>query len=115
VPLGAVFGARSGDKSGNANVGIWARSDAAYVWLADYLTVDRFGELVAEARDLDVQRYELPNLRALNFVLVGLLGEGVASSTRPDPQAKSLGEYIRAKVVDLPEALLDDARSVASP
>ena len=115
VPLGTVFGARSGDKGGNANVGIWARSDAAYSWLADYLTVERLKELVAEARDLDVRRYEFPNLRALNFVLIGLLGEGVASSTRPDPQAKSLGEYIRAKVVELPTALLDDARSAVSP
>ena len=109
LPLGAAFGARSGDKGGNANVGIWARSDEAYAWLAEYLTVDRFKELVSEARDLVVQRYELPNLRALNFVLVGLLGEGVSSSTRSDPQAKSLGEYVRAKVVDLPVALLGDA------
>ena len=109
LPLGTAFGARSGDKGGNANVGIWARSDTAYAWLAGYLTVERFKELVAEARDLEVQRYELPNLRALNFVLVGLLGEGVASSTRSDPQAKSLGEYVRAKLVDLPLALLGDA------
>ncbi len=109
VPLGAVFGARSGDKGGNANVGIWARSDAAYAWLAEYLTVDRFRELVSEARGLEVQRYELPNLRALNFVVAGLLGEGVSSSTRTDPQAKSLGEYLRAKLVDLPAALLADA------
>jgi hypothetical protein len=56
-----------------------------------------------------VQRYELPNLKALNFVITGLLGEGVASSTRPDPQAKSLGEYLRAKLVDLPVSLLSDA------
>src|SRR3990170_7407291 len=109
VPLGTVFGARSGDKGGNANVGLWARSGAGYAWLADYLTVERFKELVAEARDLEVQRYEFPNLRALNFVLVGLLGEGVASSTRSDPQAKSLGEYLRAKLVGLPVALLGDA------
>jgi hypothetical protein len=109
VPLGTIFGARSGDKGGNANVGLWARSDAAYAWLADYLTVERFKELVGEARDLDVFRYELPNLRAFNFVIVGLLGEGVASSTRADAQAKSLGEYVRAKLVDLPVALLADA------
>jgi hypothetical protein len=108
-PLGTVFGARSGDKGGNANVGIWARSDAGYAWLAEYLTVERFKELVSEARDLELQRYEFPNLRALNFVLVGLLGEGVSSSTRSDPQAKSLGEYVRAKLVDLPVALLADA------
>ena len=109
APLGAIFGARSGDKGGNANVGVWARSDAAYAWLADFLTVARFKELVIESRDLEVLRYELPNLRALNFVVVGLLGEGVSSSTRPDPQAKSLGEYLRAKIVDLPKALLTDA------
>ncbi len=109
VPLGTLFGARSGDKGGNANVGVWARDDAAYAWLADFLTVERFKELVSEARDLEVQRYELPNLRALNFVVTGLLGEGVSSSTRPDPQAKSLGEYLRAKLVDLPQALLDAA------
>jgi hypothetical protein len=64
---------------------------------------------VSESRDLEVLRYELPNLRALNFVVVGLLGEGVSSSTRPDPQAKSLGEYLRAKIVDLPQTLLKDA------
>ncbi len=109
VPLGTIFGARSGDKGGNANVGVWARNDAAYAWLADFLTVERFKELVSEARDLEVLRYELPNLRALNFVVVGLLGEGVSSSTRPDPQAKSLGEYLRARLVDLPDELLSSA------
>ncbi|MBA4180119.1 MAG: exopolyphosphatase [Anaerolinea sp.] len=109
LPLGTVIGARSGDKGGNANVGLWARSDAGYAWLREYLTTERFKSLVREARDLEVRRYELPNLRALNFVVVGLLGEGVASSTRMDPQAKSLGEYVRAKVVELPEALLADA------
>jgi hypothetical protein len=109
LPIGAVFGARSGDKGGNANVGLWARSDAGYAWLAAALTSERFRELVPEARDLEVRRHELPNLRALNFVVVGLLGEGVASSTRLDPQAKSLGEYLRARVVELPEALLADA------
>jgi hypothetical protein len=109
VPLGTVCGARSGDKGGNANVGIWARSDAGYAWLANHLTVERFKELVSEARELEVQRYDFPNLRALNFVVVGLLEEGVASSTRTDAQAKSLGEYVRAKLVDLPETLLADA------
>ncbi len=111
LPLGTVFGARSGDKGGNANVGIWARSDAGYAWLVEHLTVERFKELISEARGLEVERHELPNLRALNFVVRGLLGEGVSSSTRSDPQAKSLGEYLRAKLVDLPEALLADAPS----
>jgi len=105
-PLGAVMGARSGDKGGNANVGVWARSPEAYTWLASMLSVDRFRTLLPEASQLEVQRHELPNLLALNFVVVGLLGEGVASSTRSDPQAKALGERLRAAVVDVPDALL---------
>jgi hypothetical protein len=104
APLGLVCGARSGDKGGNANVGLWARSAAEYAWLRGYLTVDRFRQLVAEAAALPVRRYELPNLLALNFVVVGLLGNGVADSTRPDPQAKGLGEYLRSRYVDLPSA-----------
>jgi hypothetical protein len=106
VPLGHVFGARSGDKGGNANVGVWAKSDVAYSWLARHLTVARFQELVPEAAAGQVRRYEFPNLRAVNFVAVGLLGEGVASSVRFDPQAKALGEYLRSRIVDLPETLL---------
>jgi hypothetical protein len=106
APLGTVFGARSGDKGGNANVGVWARDALGYAWLASYLTADRFRELIPEAAKLEVRRYELPNLNALNFVVVGLLGEGVASSTRFDPQAKSLGEYLRSRLVEMPEALL---------
>jgi hypothetical protein len=105
VPLGALFGARSGDKGGNANLGVWARSDLAYAWLERFLTVDMLKALLPEAAPLEVRRYELPNLRALNFVIVGLLGEGVASSIRPDAQAKSLGEWLRARVVEVPEAL----------
>jgi hypothetical protein len=108
VPLGLPFGARSGDKGGNANVGVWARSDAAYAWLAQFLTVERFRELIPEARDLVVDRVDLPNLRALNFVVHGILGEGVAASTRHDPQAKSLGEYLRSRYVEMPAILLAD-------
>jgi hypothetical protein len=108
LPLGTVIGARSGDKGGNANVGLWARSRAGFAWLATELTVDRFRQLVPEAAPLAVDRYELANLWALNFVVHGLLGEGVASSTRPDPQAKSLGEYLRSRLVDVPVALLAD-------
>jgi hypothetical protein len=104
-PLGLLFGARSGDKGGNANVGLWARSAAAYAWLEAFLTPARLGELMPETVGLAVHRYELPNLWALNFVVVGLLGEGVASSTRSDAQAKSLGEFLRSREVDMPRAL----------
>jgi Acyclic terpene utilisation family protein AtuA len=114
VPLGAVFGARSGDKGGNANVGLWARDDAAYAWLAQFLTVERFKCLVPEAAALTVHRHDFPNLRALNFVVVGLLGEGVSSSTRFDAQAKSLGEYLRSRVVEMPEEVMGGARDGSS-
>jgi hypothetical protein len=106
APIGRVIGARSGDKGGNANVGVWARTDEAFSWLSSFLTVDRLRELLPETRGLEVQRHDLPNIRALNFVLVGLLEEGVAASTRMDGQAKGLGEYLRAKVVDIPTRLL---------
>jgi hypothetical protein len=106
VPLGTVCGARSGDKGGNANVGVWVRDAAAFDWLAAYLTVDRLRRLVPECAGLDVRRFDLPNLSALNFVVVGLLGEGVAASTRPDPQAKGLGEYLRSRLVDVPVQFL---------
>ncbi|MGH9094116.1 MAG: acyclic terpene utilization AtuA family protein [Acidimicrobiales bacterium] len=108
LPLGRLFGARSGDKGGNANLGVWARSDPAYAWLAATLTVDRLHHLLPDTAELTVTRHELPNLRALNFVVEGLLGEGVAASSRTDPQAKSLGEYLRAKVVDVPVGLLNE-------
>jgi hypothetical protein len=106
APLGRICAARSGDKGGNANVGIWTRDPAAYPWLRDYLTVERLRTLLPESAPLEVRRFELPNLSALNFVIVGLLGEGVASSTRPDPQAKGLGEYLRSRSAEIPAALL---------
>jgi Acyclic terpene utilisation family protein AtuA len=108
APLGLVCGARSGDKGGNANVGLWTPDPAAYAWLREYLDVERFRELLTEAAGLEVRRYELPNLCALNFVVVGLLGLGVAASTRPDPQAKGLGEYLRSRHVDIPARLLPE-------
>jgi hypothetical protein len=111
LPLGRVCGARSGDKGGNANIGLWTRDVRSFEWLQDYVTVDRFREIFPEAAGLTVERYSLSNLCALNFVIVGLLGEGVAASTRPDPQAKGLGEYIRSREVDIPIALLQERKS----
>ena len=107
APLGLVCGARSGDKGGNANVGMWTRTDRAYAWLRETLDVDTFQKLVPECSDLRVERFELPNLRALNFVVYGLLGEGVASCTRADPQAKGLGEFVRSRLVMVPVEFLN--------
>ena len=105
-PLGRVVGARSGDKGGNANLGVFARSAAAFEWVDGFLTTQRLRELLPEAAPLRVDRHRLPNIWSLNFVIHGLLGDGVAASVRQDPQAKSLGEWLRARVVDLPAELL---------
>jgi catechol 2,3-dioxygenase-like lactoylglutathione lyase family enzyme len=106
VPLGAIAGARSGDKGGDANIGVWVRKAEAYPWLAQELTVAKLRELLPEAEDLEVDRYPLSNLNAVNFVIHGLLGDGVAASTRFDPQAKSVGEWLRSRTLDIPEAFL---------
>ncbi|MGW3193827.1 acyclic terpene utilization AtuA family protein [Streptomyces sp. NPDC001118] len=106
APLGLVAGARSGDKGGNANVGVWARTDEAWRWLAHALTAERFRQLIPESRDLPVTRHLLPNLRAVNFVVEGILGAGVAAQARFDPQAKALGEWLRSRHLDIPEVLL---------
>ena len=106
VPLGAFVGTRSGDKGGDANLGIYARNDAGWAWLDAELTVERLQELLPETAPLTVDRHRFANLRALNFVIRGLLQEGVAASTRQDAQAKALGEWLRARVVTVPESVL---------
>ncbi|UUY48384.1 DUF1446 domain-containing protein [Streptomyces yangpuensis] len=106
APLGALAGARSGDKGGDANVGVWTRPGPAWDWLRATLTVDRFQALLPETRGLTVHRHELPNLHALNFTVTGILGDGVASGHRFDPQAKALGEWLRARHLDIPVHLL---------
>ncbi|MFF8961564.1 acyclic terpene utilization AtuA family protein [Streptomyces globisporus] len=107
APLGLIAGARSGDKGGDANVGVWVRDDDAWRWLAHDLSVERFKELLPETADLTVVRHVLPNLRALNFTVHGLLGEGVAAQARFDPQAKALGEWLRSRWLPIPVALLE--------
>lgn len=106
VPLGTIIGARSGDKGGNANLGVFARSDEAWAWLDAFLTQDKLRELLPETAAFVIDRYRLASLRSLNFFIHGLLEEGVAASTRRDPQAKSLGEWLRARYVDIPTSLL---------
>jgi len=116
VPLGTIAGARSGDKGGSANIGVWVRAGASeatgkkaddqWRWLAHTLTVDMLRELLPETADLPVTRHVLPNLRAVNFVIAGILGQGVAYQARFDPQAKGLGEWLRSRHIDIPEELL---------
>jgi Acyclic terpene utilisation family protein AtuA len=105
IPFGRLFGTRSGDKGGCANVGVWATNEEAYGFLHEFLTVDRLKTLMPETADLEIVRYDLANIHSLNFFIKGILGEGVASSVRMDPQAKSMGEYLRAKVIEVPASL----------
>jgi hypothetical protein len=108
LPLGLIAGARSGDKGGAANVGVWVRTEAQWRWLAHTLTVDRLRELLPETADLPVTRHVLPNLCAVNFVIDGILGQGVAYQARFDPQAKGLGEWLRSRTIDIPVELCTD-------
>ena len=108
IALGRLFGTRSGDKGGCANCGVWARSDAAYSFLHEYLTVDQFKQLTPDMAQYRIERYELPNLRALNFYIHDVLGDGVSSCHRIDKQAKSFGEYLRAKIIEVPTVLIDE-------
>lgn len=105
MPLGRIAGARSGDKGGNANLGVWTTSPERYAWLDAYLTTERLKSLLPELAPYRVDRHPLPNLNAVNFVVHGLLGRGVAASPRMDPQAKALGEELRARPVEVPARL----------
>ena len=111
-PLGTFVHARSGDKGGDANLGLWVghedaeRYDARVAWLLATVTPDFVRDLLPETRDLEVEVHALPNLGGVNVVVHGLLGQGVAASTRFDPQAKGLGEWARSRHVEIPEVLL---------
>ncbi|MEC3958629.1 acyclic terpene utilization AtuA family protein [Nocardia sp. CDC153] len=106
VPLGTIALARSGDKGGNANIGVWVRTEEQWRWLVHTLTVDELRRLLPETAELPVTRHVLPNLLALNFIVEGLLGAGVAYQARFDPQAKGLGEWLRARHLEIPVELL---------
>ena len=108
LPLGLIAGARSGDKGGSANVGLWVRTEDHWRWLARTLTVEKLRELLPETADLPVARHLLPNLWAVNFVIDGILGQGVAYQARFDPQAKGLGEWLRSRTIDIPVELCKD-------
>ncbi len=113
VPLHVLVGARSGDKGGTANVGLWADTDAVAGWLLDELTVESLKTLLPEVVAFEIERHPLPNLRAVNFVVHGILGWGVASNLRLDTQAKGLGELLRSRSVDVPSLLVSEGPPAA--
>jgi hypothetical protein len=110
VPLWVLVGARSGDKGGDANVGVWADEDAVAAWLGEHVTTEVFRALLPEVEPFAVSRHRLPNLRAVNFVVHGILGWGVASNLRLDTQAKGLGELFRSRLIDVPASLVSKGR-----
>jgi hypothetical protein len=108
MPFGRLFATRSGDKGGNANLGVWAKTPMAFAFLREFLTTEKLRDLLKDLKNYDIERCELPNLLAVNFYIRGILGEGAASSFRLDPQAKTLGEYLRARIVEVPESLMSN-------
>ena len=109
-PLGLYFGARSGDKGGCANLGVWAKTDLSYSFLYNFLTVEKLKELLPDLNNYEIDRYDLPNIKSLNFYIHGILEDGVSSNNKKDGQAKSLGEYLRAKIVDLPISIIKESK-----
>ncbi|MDT5052969.1 MAG: hypothetical protein QOF66_1335, partial [Mycobacterium sp.] len=104
--LGEIVHARSGDKGGDANLGVWVRDPQAWEWLRSTLTVDELRHLLPETRELVISRYEMPNLGAVNFLIRGLLGTGATSTLRLDAQAKALGEWLRSRTTKVPRSLV---------
>lgn len=109
-PLGSYFGARSGDKGGCANLGVWSKTDLSYSFLYNFLTVEKLKELLPDLNNYEIDRYDLPNIKSLNFYIHGILEDGVSSNNKKDGQAKSLGEYLRAKIVDLPISIIKESK-----
>ena len=105
-----VAHARSGDKGGNSNVGIWTPYPKVWPWLRRFLSTEELHRLMPETKDLDIVRHEFPELRAVHFVVRGLLGTGGSSNVRIDQVGKAVGEYLRAKHVVIPDAVLDQVR-----
>ncbi|KZF13179.1 exopolyphosphatase [Rhodococcus sp. EPR-157] len=110
-PLGTVVGARSGDKAGNATLGLWARDDREHDWLRSWWTEDSIRALIPEAAECSLRMWELPHLRACGVTIVGLLGRGVAANLNLDSQGKGLGEFVRARHHDIPAAFIDNPPS----
>ncbi len=109
IPFGKLFGARSGDKGGCANCGVWAKTDAAYSFLFEYLSIAQLKKLLPDLAEYDIERYEIPNLKALNFYIHDILKDGVSSNNRIDGQAKTLCEYLRAKTIEVPKVLISSS------
>ena len=111
ISFGRLFGARSGDKGGCANIGVWAKTDLAFSFLYNFLSVEKIKELMPDLNKFSIDRYELPNINSLNFYIHGILEDGVSSNNRMDGQAKSLGEYLRSKTISVPKIIIEEIKN----
>ena len=108
IYFGDLYGTRSGDKGGCANIGVWAKNSKSFAFLSKYLSEEKLKELLPDLKDFKIERFELSNINSLNFYIHGILEDGVSSNNRKDSQAKSLGEYLRAKIIKVPKEILGD-------
>ena len=108
IYFGDLYGTRSGDKGGCANIGVWAKNSKSFAFLIKYLSEEKLKELLPDLKDFKIERFELANINSLNFYIHGILEDGVSSNNRKDSQAKSLGEYLRAKIIKVPKEILGD-------
>ena len=111
ISFGRLFGARSGDKGGCANIGVWAKTDLAFSFLYNFLSIEKLKELMPDLNKFSIDRYELPNINSLNFYIHGILEDGVSSNNRMDGQAKSLGEYLRSKTISVPKIIIEEIKN----
>ena len=107
VPLARIAAARSGDKGEGSNVGVLARSEAAYRFLKQQLTPERVRAHMHAINRGGVRRYEADNLRALNFILEDSLGGGGSASLKTDAQGKTHGLAVLRMELDVPQDVLD--------
>lgn len=106
VELERVALARSGDKGDASNVGLIARSSALYEVIREQVTAERVREHFRDVCRGEVERFEVPNLRALNFILHDSLGGGGTESLKTDAQGKTHGQGLLQMEIEVPEALL---------
>ncbi|CAK7206159.1 hypothetical protein SEUCBS139899_008944 [Sporothrix eucalyptigena] len=110
-PLGWIVGCRSGDKASDANVGFYVRHDDEWDWLRSILTIDKIKQLLEKSdKGKKIERFELPGIRAVHFLLLDHLDRGYNSTSELDYLGKNIGEYLRAKYVDLPNKFLNRGR-----
>jgi len=113
LPLGTIVHARSGDKGSDCNCGFWVRHNDEYEWLRNLLSISSVKQLLGREYDtsrtpkIEIERFELPNLRAVHFLFRNLLDRGVTSTGSVDFLGKNCAEFLRSRYVDVPKMFLD--------